>query len=204
MRLKCALLRRTFPPRDTLCIMLCSTVRYRSASCKFDHKDCFALPLLTPPPLHQIGLGDCLDLTWEVTDSFFGGSHGVPADERCRINRAYARVSRDKMQANLKARLSAAGVRKIKGRVDAKTVRFFTIFVGIFFSFCFFRASFFRSPPPVCFPGTWPRGCIPLHTATTSRTAAVYVRTTPAVGSRGGYRCMCDTRTLRRSNGEMA
>nr|ATD53299.1 lycopene beta-cyclase [Undaria pinnatifida] len=70
----------------------------------------------------QIGLGDCLDLTWEVTDSFFGGSHGVPADERCRINRAYARVSRDKMQANLKARLAAAGVDKITGRVDAKTV----------------------------------------------------------------------------------
>eukprot|EP00904_Undaria_pinnatifida_P007489 jgi/Undpi1/3870/HiC_scaffold_16.g07238.m1 len=70
----------------------------------------------------QIGLGDCLDLTWEVTDSFFGGSHGVPADERCRINRAYARVSRDKMQANLKARLAAAGVDKIAGRVDAKTV----------------------------------------------------------------------------------
>ncbi|CAB1100630.1 unnamed protein product [Ectocarpus sp. CCAP 1310/34] len=70
----------------------------------------------------QIGLGDCLDRTWEVTDSFFGGSHGTPADERCRIDRPYARVSRDKMQANLKSRLSAAGVTKIKGKVDAKTL----------------------------------------------------------------------------------
>ena len=58
-----------------------------------------------------------------MTDSFFGGSHGVPADERCRINRPYARVSRDKMQANLKTRLAAAGVTKITGKVDAKTVR---------------------------------------------------------------------------------
>lgn len=81
------------------------------------------------PPHCQIGLGDCLDLTWEVTDSFFGGSHGVPADERCRINRAYARVSRDKMQANLKARLAAAGVDKITGRVDAKTVRLVSLYL---------------------------------------------------------------------------
>lgn len=74
--------------------------------------------------LSQIGLGDCLDRTWEVTDSFFGGSHGTPADERCRIDRPYARVSREKMQANLKSRLSAAGVTKIRGKVEAKTVRY--------------------------------------------------------------------------------
>ncbi len=71
----------------------------------------------------QIGLGDCLDRKWEVTDSFFGGSHGTPADERCRIDRPYARVSREKMQANLKSRLSALGVTKIRGKVEAKTVR---------------------------------------------------------------------------------
>lgn len=59
-----------------------------------------------------------------MTDSFFGGSNGVPPGERCRIQRAYGRVSRDKMQANLKARLSSAGVTKIRGRVDPKTVRF--------------------------------------------------------------------------------
>lgn len=70
----------------------------------------------------QIGLGDCLDRTWDVTDSFFGGSNGVPNSKRCRINRAYARVSRDKMQANLKSRLASAGVVKLKGRVDAATV----------------------------------------------------------------------------------
>lgn len=58
-----------------------------------------------------------------MTDSYFGGSHGVPADERCRIDRPYARVARDKMQANLKSRLAAAGVTKIAGKVDAKTVR---------------------------------------------------------------------------------
>lgn len=81
--------------------------------------------------VNQIGLGDCLERTWEVTDSFFGGSHGVPNDERCRINRAYARVSRDKMQAKLKARLAAAGVTKIRARVDAKTVCFsFSFFVS--------------------------------------------------------------------------
>lgn len=73
----------------------------------------------------QIGLGDCLDREWEVTDSFFGGSNGVPSDERCRLDRAYARVSRDKMQANLKSRLADAGVAKIKARVDAKTVTHF-------------------------------------------------------------------------------
>lgn len=58
-----------------------------------------------------------------MTDSYFGGSHSTPADERCRIDRPYARVSRDKMQANLKSRLAAAGVTKIAGKVDAKTVR---------------------------------------------------------------------------------
>nr|ATD53302.1 lycopene beta-cyclase [Ishige okamurae] len=71
----------------------------------------------------QIGLGDCLDRTWEVTDSFFGGSHGIPTSERCRIKRPYARVSRDKMQANLKTRLAAAGVTKIASKVDASTVK---------------------------------------------------------------------------------
>nr|ATD53300.1 lycopene beta-cyclase [Sargassum vachellianum] len=74
----------------------------------------------------QIGLGDCLERTWEMTDSFFGGSNGVPPGERCRIQRAYGRVSRDKMQANLKARLSSAGGTKIRGRVDPKTVEHFT------------------------------------------------------------------------------
>lgn len=71
----------------------------------------------------QIGLGECLDREWEVTDSYFGGSNGVPSDRRCRIDRAYARVSRDKMQATLKARLAKAGVDKIKGRADPSTVR---------------------------------------------------------------------------------
>lgn len=32
--------------------------------------------------LLQIGLRDCLSRTWPRTDCFYGGSHGVPVDER--------------------------------------------------------------------------------------------------------------------------
>ncbi|CAM9625243.1 unnamed protein product [Discosporangium mesarthrocarpum] len=70
----------------------------------------------------QIGLTSCLERTWDVTDSFFGGSHGVDASERCRVSRSYARVSRDKFQANIKARLSAAGVEKITSRAEASKI----------------------------------------------------------------------------------
>ena len=76
-----------------------------------------------------------------MTDSFFGGSNGVPAAERCRIRRAYGRVSRDKMQANLKARLAAAGVTKIRGTADPMSVRSYECFLRLG------RASTWRASP---------------------------------------------------------
>ncbi|CAM9854506.1 unnamed protein product [Chrysoparadoxa australica] len=40
----------------------------------------------------DIGLRDCLRNVYEVTDCFYGSSHGVPANERLRLNRPYAQV----------------------------------------------------------------------------------------------------------------
>jgi hypothetical protein len=31
---------------------------------------------------------------WRYTDLFCGGSHGIPVDERLRVDRAYGRVDR--------------------------------------------------------------------------------------------------------------
>jgi hypothetical protein len=39
-------------------------------------------------------LRHCLLKTWEVTDLFVGGSHGVPENERLRVARPYGRVDR--------------------------------------------------------------------------------------------------------------
>ncbi|CAM9414828.1 unnamed protein product, partial [Phaeothamnion confervicola] len=70
----------------------------------------------------QIGLDECLDRTWPVTDCFYGGSHGVPLNERLRIERPYARVSRGKFKAHLTSRMAKAGVMAIEKAADPGSV----------------------------------------------------------------------------------
>jgi len=66
----------------------------------------------------QVGLNECLDCQWGVTDCFFGGSWEMPVEERLRVDRAYARVDRTK----LKTRLQSAGVRVLEEALEAEVV----------------------------------------------------------------------------------
>jgi hypothetical protein len=50
----------------------------------------------------------------QVTDCFYGGSHGVAADERLRITRPYARVARDRMRGVLRDRMIRAGAVRVQ------------------------------------------------------------------------------------------
>jgi hypothetical protein len=51
----------------------------------------------------------CTTTEWEKTDSFFGGSYGVPFDERVTLDRAYVRVDRVKLQKLIKDKYRQAG-----------------------------------------------------------------------------------------------
>mmetsp|Transcript_60308 Transcript_60308/g.155346 ORF Transcript_60308/g.155346 Transcript_60308/m.155346 type:complete len:491 (-) Transcript_60308:78-1550(-) len=66
----------------------------------------------------QVGLNECLDTQWALTDCYFGGSWDVPTADRVRLNRAYARVDRNK----LKAKLASNKVKVIAEGVTSKVV----------------------------------------------------------------------------------
>lgn len=67
-------------------------------------------------------LKSCTTTEWDYTDCFFGGSHGISEDERLKLNRAYVRVDRIKMQSLLRTRFSEAGGVAISSKVHAKRV----------------------------------------------------------------------------------
>lgn len=48
------------------------------------------------------GLEKAIDREWEVTDCYFGGSHGIPVTERFRLDKAYLRVDGEKLEDTLK------------------------------------------------------------------------------------------------------
>jgi lycopene beta-cyclase len=48
-----------------------------------------------------VSILDCINRRWDVTDCYFGGSFGIPVDERFRINRPYLRVDRDLLRQKL-------------------------------------------------------------------------------------------------------
>jgi lycopene beta-cyclase len=52
-----------------------------------------------------VNIRDCINRKWEVTDCFFGGSFGIPVEERFRINRPYLRVDRDLLRQKLSSPL---------------------------------------------------------------------------------------------------
>jgi len=47
------------------------------------------------------GNGKAIDRMWPVTDCYFGGSFGIPVEQRLRIERPYWRVDRDALRASL-------------------------------------------------------------------------------------------------------
>ena len=54
-------------------------------------------------------LRDCTTTEWETTECFFGGSYGMPFEERTLLERPYVRVDRVKMQSLLRERFLASG-----------------------------------------------------------------------------------------------
>jgi lycopene beta-cyclase len=70
----------------------------------------------------ELGTGGCLSRTWQKTDCFYGGSHGVPNDERLTLPRPYARVDRAALKATLRQRMDESGVHLIREYVDPKSV----------------------------------------------------------------------------------
>jgi len=66
----------------------------------------------------QLGLDECLDCQWPVTDTYFGGSWDMPAEDMLRVDRPYARVDRVK----LKARLQSPKVRVLEEALEAEAV----------------------------------------------------------------------------------
>jgi len=57
-----------------------------------------------------LGLPSWLAYRWPQTDCFYGGSHGVPLDQRLRLYREYARVDRKAMKAALLETLQQCSV----------------------------------------------------------------------------------------------
>jgi lycopene beta-cyclase len=56
--------------------------------------------------------GDAIDRRWNVTDCYFGGSFGIPAPERLRVNRPYYRVDKDALRQSLMTKASSSSSSK--------------------------------------------------------------------------------------------
>jgi len=69
-------------------------------------------------PLDGGNNGECIDREWKVTDCYFGGSFGIPTEERLRVNRPYCRVDRKA----LRKALSANKYRELKANHVSKAI----------------------------------------------------------------------------------
>ncbi len=70
----------------------------------------------------ELGILDCLDHTWPRIDAFYGGSQGIPMNNRLTLNRAYARVARDKLKNKLMERMEKSGVKFERGVVNVSSL----------------------------------------------------------------------------------
>eukprot|EP01038_Epipyxis_sp_PR26KG_P007227 gene7227-9858_t len=67
-------------------------------------------------------LKQCTTTEWEYTDCFFGGSEGIPMNDRTTLPRAYARVDRVKLQQLMRDRFKQNGGLAINSAVNAKLI----------------------------------------------------------------------------------
>jgi len=67
-------------------------------------------------------LSTCTTHVWPKTDCFFGGSHGIPTDQRTRLDRAYVRLDREKIQWLLRSRYERAGGKVIPSRLTSRLI----------------------------------------------------------------------------------
>jgi len=67
-------------------------------------------------------LMDCTTHQWEKTDCFFGGSHGMPVNQRTRLDRAYVRVDKKKLQRRLREKFAAAGGVAVSGKLGSRLI----------------------------------------------------------------------------------
>ena len=65
---------------------------------------------------------DCVNVNWEVTDCFFGGSFDMPFEQRTRLDRAYLQVDRGKFKECMQALHAANDVHVLQGSVQANTI----------------------------------------------------------------------------------
>ncbi len=71
----------------------------------------------------ELGILDCLDHTWPRIDAFYGGSQGIPTNDRLTINRQYARVDRDRLRNRLMKRMEESGMVKFEsGTINASSI----------------------------------------------------------------------------------
>mmetsp|Transcript_10804 Transcript_10804/g.24702 ORF Transcript_10804/g.24702 Transcript_10804/m.24702 type:complete len:630 (-) Transcript_10804:38-1927(-) len=66
----------------------------------------------------SLGLQECVNAQWPITDCYFGGSWDRPVEECLRLDRPYARVDR----MALKGRLQSSKVEVIEETLDAQAV----------------------------------------------------------------------------------
>lgn len=66
----------------------------------------------------DLKLDECLRTTWDVTDTYFGGSWDRPVEDLLRIDRRYGQVDR----VRLKALLQSGGVTVLEEALDAQAV----------------------------------------------------------------------------------
>lgn len=67
-------------------------------------------------------LKTCTTTEWESTDCYFGGSHGIPVDQKTKLPRPYVRVDRVKMQKLLRDKFSNAGGAAVAGKIDTNRI----------------------------------------------------------------------------------
>lgn len=67
-------------------------------------------------------LVQCTTNEWRQTDSFFGGSRGIPSTSRVVFNRPYVRVDRVKLQMLIKDKYRRAGGQIIASKLTATSI----------------------------------------------------------------------------------
>ena len=74
-------------------------------------------------------LDQCVDTRWEVTDCYFGGSHGMPTNQRSRLAREYCRVDRTALQSLLRSETDATMLcRRVGRKLEAKRTEAANVF----------------------------------------------------------------------------
>jgi hypothetical protein len=62
----------------------------------------------------------CIHKEWDVTDCYFGGSHGMPPEQQTRLQVPYVQVGRAALKSTLNEIMDVSGVLRFQASLDAK------------------------------------------------------------------------------------